>query len=138
MGSRQTNSEYTGAASIMNVQSFVIHDWQPPSLNRLMHGHWASRWALKQKNMEVVIWAIKQCKIKPVDKCTVKIRIFADNRRADEDNIKGSGLKIILDSLKNAGIIHDDSKRYVESSNATIEYIKNEPYTEVIIEEIEE
>jgi len=88
--------------------------------------------------MRIVMWSAKAHRIEPVGRCKVKIIVYKDNRRSDEDNVRSGASKVILDALKHSGIIKDDSKKYVESSEVIIEYIKGEPYVVVEIEELEQ
>ena len=58
------------------------------------------------------------------------------DRRRDPDNIAGFGTKVILDALVEAGVLPDDSQRYVRKLTNFYDVDKNNPNIRVEIEEV--
>lgn len=85
-----------------------------PSLNRLMRMHWAARRKLLKK-WEVILWAelyrIGAHDFRYKGKVTVQI-MRRSHHMMDADNLHGAA-KLILDSLKTAGVIEDDSPEHI-------------------------
>lgn len=63
----------------------------------------------------------------------VLINWFVPNNRVDHDNI-AFGAKFIFDGLKNAGVIVDDSPRYIGNIHNTFTVDKSRTYISCIIE----
>ena len=118
------------------TQSFVMQGYTPPSINLMKK--WRDWYDLKETGIEFLIICSRLAKIKPVDRCTVKIICYLDNVRSDESNIKAGAEKVLLDGLVREKIIKDDRKKWLEHSEVVIEYVKTEPYTEIIITELKE
>jgi len=117
------------------IQELSIANWSPPSINKLMGNHWKAR-DIKKQAMDYIIACAMNAKIKPVGRCRIVINCFMDNRRNDESNIEAGANKVILDALKNAGIIKNDNKQWLESSTVIIRYTRFVPEVIVEIEEI--
>lgn len=86
-----------------------------PSLNTLFgRGHWSKRNKLKDEWIEVV-WAVcREQKIKPITEFPVVVttKAYKSGKQLDADNACLSN-KLIIDGLKKAGIIPDDTAKYV-------------------------
>lgn len=65
----------------------------------------------------------------------IEITFTEPNRKRDVDNVQ-SGQKYILDALKNAKIIKDDSPKYIRQITHKVEYAK-EPSVLVVLKEID-
>ena len=93
---------------------------------------------MKKKNQAHVhlgvLKADRQGKLKRIDKYPIKLKIAwyePDNRR-DVDNITFA-VKFILDELVSAGIIKDDSRKYVSAIENVVLTDRNDPRIEVEI-----
>lgn len=86
-----------------------------PSLNRLMRMHWAARRKLLKK-WEVAVWAelyrIGAHRFHYSGRVTVHI-MRRSHHMLDADNLHGAA-KLILDSLKTARVIEDDSPEHID------------------------
>lgn len=106
----------------------------PPSLNKYAgrENVWAYRADKKQWEALCAVY----CRPKPsetIKKCVVRITYFFRTRqRHDPDNYNG---KFILDGLREAGIIEDDSFKNVELQLCGA-YDKENPRTEIMIKEV--
>ena len=105
----------------------------PPSLNK-----YAGRenvWAYRADKKQWEALCAAYCRPKPdipIKKCVVRITYFFRTRqRHDPDNYSG---KFILDGLREAGIIEDDSFSNVELQLCGA-YDKENPRTEIMIME---
>lgn len=101
----------------------------PPSLNKFAgrENVWAYRADKKQWEALCAVYCRPKPDI-PIKKCVVRITYFFRTRqRHDPDNYNG---KFILDGLRAAGIIEDDSFRNVELQLCG-NYDKNNPRTEI-------
>lgn len=70
-----------------------------------------------------------RCPESPVD---VWITWYEVDRRRDPDNIHG-GIKFVMDGLVRAGVIHDDSQRWVRDIHHRIKYDAADPGAEVVL-----
>ena len=89
---------------------------------------------IKKEETERVYWECKEQKIKPVTKFPVKIhyRWYSPNARKDIDNVAFSK-KFINDGMVMAGILPDDSRKYVSGFSDDFFIDKENPRVEVII-----
>lgn len=87
-----------------------IENHLPLPLNRLLRAHWAKR-SRQQKLWDLLIfealWRSKQLPKKPLEKVHIRLVRHA-HRTLDYDGLVGS-LKPVVDSLKKAGVISDDT-----------------------------
>lgn len=96
-----------------------------PGYNQLKGRHWAIGHRIKREAMEAVEWAARAARVQPVTgKVVVTITCYEPNRRRDVDNVKSGANKVVLDALKNMGIIQNDGPKYVQDATATVEYDK--------------
>lgn len=88
-----------------------------PSLNEYIKVLNSNRYQannFKQAIENELVWTIESSKMRPVDKpCIVYVIFHEKDRRRDIDNIYSAN-KYILDSLRKAGIIKNDSQKYVK------------------------
>jgi Holliday junction resolvase RusA-like endonuclease len=67
---------------------------------------------------------------------TLRIKWIEKDARRDRDNVSGGGAKILLDAMKQLGVIINDSRRWVKDiRHDTSELDKNHPRIEIEIEE---
>lgn len=96
---------------------------------------WAVGANLKKENTERVYWECRAQHIEPINGIAhITVTFFEKDYRRDADNIY-AGLKYILDGLVNAGIIADDSRKYVNLSVNPVMVDKKNPRIEVEIKE---
>jgi len=89
---------------------------------------------IKKEETERVYWECKSQKIKPITKFPIKIHYnwYSPNARKDTDNVAFSK-KFISDGLVMAGILTDDSRKYVNGFSDDFYIDKDNPRTEIII-----
>jgi Holliday junction resolvase RusA-like endonuclease len=101
----------------LKTQTFSIKG-SLPGLNEYTRACRANRYAgaqMKLQAEEVVGWAIKQSRIKPIDAPVhVSFMWREKNQRRDCDNV-AFAKKFILDALVAAGILAGDGRKYVTS-----------------------
>jgi len=111
-----------------------------PSLNKQLRSHWAARKRLKDNAAWHVRASMGRYKIDHRDRfANVSITVYSNApkamggraRRLDTDNLIG-GQKPLVDALKQAGIMKDDSPKW-----AAITYIENRDKVESPRTEIE-
>lgn len=92
---------------------------------------------MKQRNEKAVLLAIRAAKLKPIEKYPVELQIawFEPNKRRDCDNVT-FGIKYIQDALVTAGILKDDSQKYISKLNHEVKMDRNNPRIEVTIKEL--
>lgn len=99
----------------MDAWRVEIPNWHAANLNTLMKCHWTKRRKLKQKDVDIVALYCKMYGVPQADRVVRRLRmtyIIARGSRAkwpDEDNV----WKSAKDALKRAGMIHDDSPRWL-------------------------
>lgn len=123
-----------------NKISRCIYNGRLPSLNEYISKLNRSRYlanCFKQAVERELVWTIKESKMKPIDKpCIVYVVYHEPDRRRDVDNIYSAN-KFILDALRKAGIIKNDSQKYVKDVIDT--YITDgQSMVEIIVEEVKE
>jgi Holliday junction resolvase RusA-like endonuclease len=90
---------------------------------------------MKSEWTHTIAWLAK--KLPAYNRVDITITWYEPDRRRDPDNITG-GTKFILDSLVVAGVIKDDSQRYINSIKHLWGVDRENPRVEVQIEEAEE
>lgn len=123
-----------------NKISKCIHNGRLPSLNEYISKLNSNKYManyFKQSVERDLVWTIKASDMKPIDKpCIVYVVYHEPDRRRDVDNIYSAN-KFILDALRKAGIIKNDSQKYVKDVIDT--YITDgQSMVEIIVEKIEE
>lgn len=123
-----------------NKISKCIYNGRLPSLNEYISKLNGNRYmanCFKQAVERELGWSIKEAKMKPIDKpCIVYVVYHEPDRRRDVDNIYSAN-KFILDALRKAGIIKNDSQKYVKDVIDT--YITDgQSQVDIIIEERED
>lgn len=96
------------------VLRLVIPD-TPPSLNKVLRMHWATKRKLNQ-NWVNQVWAASYC-CRPFDDLyeeKAKVKITLHHARAyDQDNAYGA-CKTVLDALRRSRLIRDDTAEWLE------------------------
>lgn len=93
--------------------------------------------SLKQKHKDFIVWLCKDLGINnmKIHKCKIiSTTYMPTKRRVDVDNLT---LKFWLDGLVEAGFIEDDCYSCVTELTLRAGYDKDNPRTEIIIEEME-
>lgn len=116
--------------------SKCIYNGRLPSLNEYISKLNGNRYManyFKQAVERDLVWTIKASPMKPIDKpCIVYVVYHEPDRRRDVDNIYSAN-KFILDALRKAGIIKNDSQKYVKDVIDT--YITDgQSMVEIIVE----
>lgn len=123
-----------------NRISKCIHKGRLPSLNEYISNLNKSRYlanCFKQSIERELGWTIKAAKMKPIDKpCIVYVVYHEPDKRRDIDNIYSAN-KFILDALRKAGIIKNDSQKYVRDVKDSY-IVDGQSRVDIIIEEIKE
>ena len=91
---------------------------------------------MKAEYTDMIGWIAKQ--LPKYGREDIAITWYEPNLRRDPDNITGGGTKFILDGLVAAGVIKDDSQRYINSNSHRYKLDRKEPRIEVIVKEAEE
>ena len=120
----------------MKRQFFTI-PCELPSLNQFLDAgkaHW-SRYAKLKKEYSTLISILARLQLKPVTgRVSMDFHWFCKDRRRDPDNVS-SAKKFVLDGLTDAGILPDDSWRWVVGFSDHFEIDKNSPRVEITIDE---
>lgn len=105
--------------------------------------HHMSGARMKRENQEIVQWAIKAARLKPM-RCPVMVHItWVEGLRPgkkrfvprDRDNI-AFGRKFVLDALRAEGVIEDDAWEDVLDGGNSYKLNRNDPKIRVVIEEV--
>lgn len=91
---------------------------------------------IKKNNEKAIILAIKQANLQKICKYPIEIIInwYEPNNRRDIDNVTFA-VKFILDALVKAGILIDDSRKYVNKVSHEVLTDKENPRIEVTLKE---
>ena len=98
-----------------------------PSLNdvlRIKNPNQRNR--MKRELDNRVKWAARYAGIRPVDRYMIRVGWLEKDARRDWDNVR-SGIKFVLDGLKKAEIIIDDSQRYLLDTDDWYGHDKGNP-----------
>jgi len=91
----------------------------------------------KEHYHSLVISSLQGTKTKFEGKYSTEYKYFYKNNSSDAGNVVSVVEKFILDGLKEAGYITDDSVKYhIESDGWTVEQDKDNPRLEITIKEI--
>lgn len=118
-----------------------IYSGRLPSLNAYISELNNNRYKanhFKQSLEDGLVWAMRTSKtMRPVDKpCIVKIIYHEPDRRRDVDNIYSAN-KFILDALRKARIIKNDSQKYVRDVKDSY-IVDGQSRVDIIIDEMED
>ena len=96
--------------------------------------HWSQAARMKREEQERVIWAMKEAGIRPVDgPVEIGFNFIASGRLRDCDNVASGAAKVVLDAMRQAGIIPDDNPRVVRNLFFRFAYGAPNPHVEVEI-----
>ena len=88
--------------------------WAKPPLNLNDRRHWAAHSQIVRDVRTVASWRARQARIGRHDRIRIELHYLPKTRRTrDEDNLVAT-LKPLVDGLRDAGVVPDDTKRYVE------------------------
>lgn len=103
------------------------------SLNEFYRMHYMKQGKVKREYDNHVLMSARQAKIKPCKTPVVIDCLWVEpNKRRDYDGIH-FGVKFILDGLVKAGVLKDDSPRYVKRITHEVAYDSDNPRIEVWI-----
>lgn len=111
-----------------------------PDLNNMIalakagHGKYQPYAAHKRRWTDEVAWLCKAAHIPLMGRVSVKITWCEPDKRRDPDNIAAAA-KYVMDGLVMAGVIRDDSQRYVSGISHVWNVDKESPRVVVEIEE---
>ena len=102
----------------MSIQKITIPMWRPPSLNQYIGKHWSIGYNLKNECKQLVL-AYSRHIPQATTKRSVQMHVVLGKgmREHDADNTQ----KLILDGLVHAGMLVDDSPKWVEFLGVTYE-----------------
>lgn len=109
-----------------------------PGLNEIIaaaKSHFGAYAKMKYENTTAIAWQAK--KLPAYQRADITITWYEPNRRRDPDNVSG-GQKFILDGLVVAGVIKNDSQRYINSIKHMWGVDRENPRVEVEITEAAE
>lgn len=123
----------------------VVIEGTLPGMNDVISRNrntWQSGAALKKRSTD---WcyafffnALRTGAIKPVTKqVDIHVKWYEKNRRRDHDNVLAGGLKMILDGAVKAGVLPDDSQKWVADIHSEIDVDRNRPRVEIEFNERE-
>lgn len=119
------------------IQTFTI-EGRLDGLNEYTSANRSNPYAgakMKKENQEAVMWAIKAARLKPAGAVDVRITWIEKDMRRDPDNIRFAA-KFILDALVQAGIIPNDTQRYIRGIHDRFMVNKSNPRIVVELEEV--
>lgn len=114
----------------------------PPSGNKYQRAHWAVKKQLRHR----FAWAFRMemelcgCRPKPkeeIGKVALGITVYRKGRRYDEDNFIG-GLKPLIDGMRDAGYLRNDSPRWLVYDPRPVQILAKEDRLEIDIRELKE
>jgi len=89
----------------------------------------------KARWTDIIQWSVVAKKMEPVSRAWFDFTWYENSRRRDPDNIAAAGRKLILDALKESGIISNDGWNQVAGWSDTFRVEKDNPGVLVIIRE---
>ena len=104
--------------------------------DHLNRSHWSKGKKAKADEQAKVVAAVIAAKLVPMEG-PVEVGVTCiegkprNGKMRDPDNIAGGGIKVILDALKECGIIADDNPRYVRNLFFRFAYNAKNPHVEV-------
>lgn len=109
-----------------------------PAMNEIIaaaKGHWGGYHSMKEDNTEYVrLKFLKAPKLeKPIE---VTIRWITSNLKQDPDNL-AAGQKFIFDGLVKAGVIPNDTRKWIKKITHEYGLDRNNPRVEIVISEVE-
>lgn len=126
----------SGASNLHRV-IIVLEDERPPSANVMHAGiHWTKRRKIANEKHALVARNIPDNLLPYECKVTLTFRVHMNGKVMDCSNLFWAA-KMYEDGLVNAGILKDDSPKYVQS--LTLESVPDDrDYVEIVIEKVVE
>lgn len=116
------------------MKLIIPHEF--PSLNEVVDEtktHW-SNYAKMKSGLTLLVKGLARRELKPVNqRVHLRFAWYCRNRRRDPDNI-ASAKKFILDGLVTAGVLPDDSWKWIASFNDVFYVDQTNPRVEVFVE----
>lgn len=117
----------------MTARTVRLPYTKPPlSLND--RGHWSKKARVTKQVRRDVALALRAARIPPTARVTVQLEyVPRDNRRRDTDNLVAT-LKAVADAVVDAGIVPDDTPRYMAKPEPVIHPANpRDPHLRVVI-----
>lgn len=102
----------------MDEEILLVHYGRLPGLNEMVNANrtcWYMGAKMKKGDQrDIAADFLEQARGRTMkEPCTVRLDFYEKDNRRDDDNVIGGGCKVILDALTKAGIIMDDSPKWV-------------------------
>ena len=122
------------------TQSFFLAGTLPGmneiiSASKVRRGKWSAYFKMKQQVGQDIYFAIKQAKLKPMERAFVQFEWCEKNQRRDPDNVSAGGRKFILDALVNSGVLKGDGWEHIVGFQERFIVDKLNPGVNVTLEE---
>ncbi len=120
----------------------LVIDGRLPGLNEIIkeakkgRGGYQPYAIMKREYTDEIAWLAKKMP-KYHGQVEINITWYEKNYKRDIDNVAAGGTKLILDGLVLAGVLKDDSQKFVKSINHYFKVDKNNPRIEVKVKKIE-
>jgi len=112
-------------------QELKIPDWTPTSLNKFANVHWTKRKKIKDADTALMtVYGLAQCIRCATGRRKVSLVISGYGRGGpfpDPDNL----WKSLLDALKNAGLLVNDTQQYCEMGD--VKFVRSTKRQTIII-----
>ena len=120
----------------MTKQTLTLHG-ELPAINEIIaasKSHYSKYARVKRANTNLVALECRVQELKPIDKpVSILFAHYRKSKRKDPDNVAGGAQKMILDGLVTAGVLPDDTMKYIKSLHHTFIIDKVKPRIEVVI-----
>jgi hypothetical protein len=117
----------------MDELKIVLHGERPPSWNKFYAGsHWRERKQDADRIHLLVLAALNGRPARMVKPVEIVVTAFFKGRQFDPCNVPA---KIYIDGLVQAGLLVDDTPRYVDSVTTRSRKDKDRPRVEILIRE---
>lgn len=121
------------------IVTLIIPRTPPPSLNQMNRMHWAERKRHKDLWAEEIAVAAIEAGQPRFRRAEVRLRLYyRTHRRRDVDNTIGGPAKLILDGLRDAGVIPDDDTGTIRLPEPIIGVDPDNPRVEIELRELGE
>lgn len=102
----------------MDEEIKLVHYGRLPGLNEMVNANrtcWYMGAKMKKGDQRDLIYDfLEQANGRKMEEpCTVRVDFWEKDNRRDDDNVIGGGCKVVFDALTKAGIIRDDSPKWV-------------------------
>jgi hypothetical protein len=115
----------------------VLPGWRPPSTNSVMGRCWQAAHRAKKRMAKLLGDCARLARVPPAAgrrRLSAVVTLGPRQKRMDPDNV----CKLLFDSCKRAGIIRDDSERWLEWGGLVYSPVRGaRPETLLVIEEVD-